>query len=287
MVYSWLKLHYLAAMQDRLIFKPSHKRILELQDPEQYGLKNTESVHIKTSDQLTLHGWLHLRPNMPLVFIYHGNKGHFGDVGKPRRNESFDRAYRILLLKTLQEAGFSFFAVTMRGYGASSRVKPSEAGFSRDTEAVARYIKQQPNAPAATEWIILGESLGASVAMIMADQMTQSGTPPAMIVSIAAFHSIVAKVRDQHPDLAEERVLAKLRHRFHTAEHMKRLSGETRILLLAPELDDVTPKHHSERLAEIAEDAGLNYRYIELREAGHITWKPDDIVREINAYLPK
>ncbi len=286
MVFSWLKLHYLAAMQDRLIFQPSHRQIMELQEPERYGLRNTESITLTTEDGVRLHGWLHLRQEAPIVIVYHGNKGHYGDVGKPKRDQQYDRAYRIMLLQALQEAGYSFLAMTMRGYGASDRIRPSEAGFMEDTRSVAQFLHAHETVPLPDRWIILGESLGASVAMIMADQLTKNAMPPAMVVSIAAFHSILAKVRDQHPDLAEEKVLNKLRHRFHTAEHMRKLSRKTLILLLAPELDDVTPKHHSERLAEIAEEAGLNYRYIELQEAGHITWRPDDIVAAINGHKP-
>ena len=280
-----LKLAYLAAMQERLIFKPYSKRIAPMLDAEAYGLTETQEISLQTEDKVALRGWLHYEPNKPLIVFFHGNTGHFGDVGKPKRGEVYDRYYRITLLKTLQENGFSFLAVSLRGYGKSDPAPPSEAGFAKDVAAIRQYIKHELHYHL-SELTILGESLGASTALMMAAQLTDQGTPPKLVVSIAAFYSVLAKVTEQHTDLDERAVKAKLRHLFDNAAYLKRLTKQTTLLLLAPADDETTPKSHSQSLASLAETEKLDAHYAELANAGHITWDAGEVVEAIKKTQP-
>lgn len=284
---SWLKLHYLKLRQDKLIFVPTAKHIEPMHSPQHYGLEHTQSINIRTEDNVILKMW-YKPPNderwtvdlsRPVFLLFHGNAGHWGDVGKPKKGEEYDRRYRIKLLKAIGDQRMGFIAVSLRGYGKSQKVAPSENGFILDVKAILHYALDKLNIPY-DNIIILGESLGASVAMIAAEAMMLDNKPPAVVGKVAAFSSLKWKVLEMHPDLHETAIKKHLRHHFNSAERLSLLTKDTHLYIAHPDMDESTGKHHSEHLADTAKQLGLTTTHEEI-QGGHITWDPEYVVKRM------
>jgi len=280
-IYHWIKLRFLGLLQDQIIFKPGHGKLDKMKNPEEYGLSGAKTVDIKTEDGAFIHLWVKEpdEDKKPLFVVFHGNTGHFGDVGKPKSGELHDARYRIKLLKTILETGSGIVAVSLRGFGKSSRIKPSEEGFIKDVKAVTDFVLLEKGFQN-DRVIILGESLGASIAMIMAEAMTLIDKPPALVAKIAAFSSLKWKVIELHPDLSEQDVERSLKHRFDSEERLKNLKEATHLFIMHPEDDQVTGKFHSKKLADLAKEAGLLFTHKEIT-GGHITWDANEVVSNI------
>lgn len=278
---SWIKLKALGRFQEKLIFKPDHHKVDPMRHPESYGLAGVIPVDIHTKDHVTLHLWQKLPEDetKPLFIIFHGNTGHFGDVGKPTAGEEYDPQYRIALLKAILESGAGLLAVSLRGYGLSHRTEPSEEGFIRDVDAVIDYVQKDMQI-AHHRVILLGESLGAAVAMIAAEDMTLRNTPPAVVTTIAAFSSMKAKALEIHPDLDHGALESALRHRFNSEERLTKMRKDTHFYLTHPADDETTGKEHTKRLAALASEYGLTLTHEEI-PGGHITWNPRIILDNI------
>ncbi len=311
-LFSWLKLSYLRSQQEKIIFKPYPKNVDEMLLPTAYGLQDVADVFLTTEDGHELHVWLYRSEGLrvhaemeaeaakvmgqeedilsddheeevvdpPFVVLFHGNTGHWGDVGKPEKHEEYNRHYRIELLKTLQERGVSFCAVSLRGYGKSAQISPSEIGFGKDIITVVDYVLEEQQIPQG-HVIIMGESLGASVAMQCAVTFTQRGVAPAKLVTIAAFSSMQAKVLDLHPDLQTLPLKKAIRHPFDGAKALSKLTTSTRFYAFYPEFDESTDVYHSEILYNASEKQGLESQLIKLPDATHIVWDVKQIVDEM------
>lgn len=263
------------------MFKPHIRGIRPMLTPEDYALSQVFSFDIVTEDNVRINIWKKNAADegRPYFLVFHGNTGHFGDVGKPKQGDDFDPQYRIKLLKKISEYGCGFIAVSLRGYGISDKVKSSEEGFVKDTRAVVEYILNRENIDN-KRIVVFGESLGASVAMIAAEQMTIMAMPPAMVATVAAFSSMKWKVVELHPELNPEAVEKKLRHKFDSEERLKRLSKETLFFISHPGSDEVTRKDHSEKLASIAKESGFGFTYKQI-SGGHITWDAGEVISGI------
>jgi len=277
-ILSWIKLKFLNLFQDRLIFKPFPSNVAAMKEPHEYGLRKVTAEDIKTEDGISIHLWTkEPEKDNPVFVVFHGNTGHFGDVGTPKPDENYDPEYRIKLLAEITSRGCGLVAVSCRGYGKSTKAAPNEEGFILDVRAVAKYVLDEKKYPPG-KIIILGESLGSAVAMIMAEVMTAAGKPPAIVATIASFSSMKAKVMELHPDLLEDDIERNVRHKFDSERRMKMLNDETHLYIAHPAEDMVTGKGHSKKLADIAKKHGLKVTYTELAEAGHITWDAKEVV---------
>jgi dipeptidyl aminopeptidase/acylaminoacyl peptidase len=288
MILTWLKLRYLRLMQDRLIFKPIHKQIFTTCAPETYDLPHTKDVSITTSDDVTLHLWHHKTEaeDAPTIILFHGNTGSWVDVGKPRPHETYDRTYRLSLLRNIIAQKVNFIAVSMRGYGKSERHPPSETDFAHDLEAVAKYAIYEAGVNP-DNIILLGESLGGAIAMIMAEHMTKAGTPPRLVSTIAVFSSMAKRVTDDHPDLTIEQIEHSLRHDFNTNKSADALSEKTALLLFHGNEDDTTHHYHSEILHASATESNLVTKLETMDGVGHINWDAEFIIKETLDYYDK
>ncbi len=274
-LFSAIKLLYLRHRQEARIFRPDHHIVDPMLAPSEYGL-SASPVDITTEDNIRIHLWVKQPDsNKPLFIFFHGNTGHFGDVGQPDTGEEYDPQYRINLLKEIEKKA-GYIAVSLRGYGVSDKVASTEEGFVKDTRAVINYALDGLKTPH-QRVILAGESLGAAVAMIAAEEMTIMDRPPAMVAIIAAFSSMKWKVIELHPDLSPEAVERSLRHKFDSEERIKKLGRDTSFYIAHPGDDEVTLKDHSRKLTEIAKEAGLDVTYEELA-GGHITWEPKQVV---------
>jgi len=265
--------------QDSLIFKPKEKGVADMQDPLDYGLEGFATHDIVTGVDDMLHLWQIPPENetSPTILVFHGNTGHFGDVGAGR-GETHSRDYRIKLLQAFADEKVGVIAVSMRGYGKSTG-RPSEEAFVEDIEAVLDYVLHERGI-SPDKLLLFGESLGAAIALIAAEDMQLRGRPSPLVVTIAAFHSMKKKAIELHPDLSESLVDRVLKHPFDNESRIRKLTKDTHILLLHPEFDLTTPPHHSEYLYDAACEEGLSVAHKELGGAEHLTWSAQHVAKE-------
>jgi fermentation-respiration switch protein FrsA (DUF1100 family) len=140
--------------------------------PDQFGLKNAESITFPTPDDQTLHAYL-LRPPTPslkknvTLVAFHGNAGNVG--------------HRLPIGKVLSESlGCHVFMVEYRGYGLSTG-SPDENGLSIDAQTALDYVRNHPELRK-TNIILYGQSLGGAVAVKLLQTNEQVGDIAAVIL---------------------------------------------------------------------------------------------------------
>ena len=160
---------YLYLAQARLIFYP-HLPSRELAaSPGDIGLQY-ESVSIKTSDQIILHGWfIPASEEKGTLLFFHGNAGNI--------------SHRLDSLKIFHDLGLSVLIIDYRGYGRSQGTV-SENGIYLDAEAAWNYLTEIRKMTS-KRIIIFGRSLGAAIAAKSAERHT-----PGALILESAFTSV-------------------------------------------------------------------------------------------------
>jgi len=140
-----------STVQRKMIFFPS--RFLAY-TPADVGLAY-EDVRIRTSDGVTIHGWMIPCPGAEVTLLFlHGNGGNIGD--------------RVENLKGLNEIGLRVFILDYRGYGLSEG-SPSEKGVYEDARAAYAYLASRGDVDP-ERIAIFGSSLGGAVAVDLASK---------------------------------------------------------------------------------------------------------------------
>ncbi len=120
------------------------------------GLETSfETAEVTTKDNLSLKGW-YIPPrdkDKPVIVVFHGNAGHYGDRLDKMAGFAFN-GYGLLL------AGY-------RGYGGNPG-KPSEQGLYADARAYLDWLEAK-GIPG-SQIVLYGESLGTGVAVQMATE---------------------------------------------------------------------------------------------------------------------
>ncbi len=178
-----------AAFQKTLVYLPTREPWIE---PSAAGLPpgRVHTITLQTEDGLVLRGWHILAEgqsaasaeecdeqlsNKPLVLFFSGNGGN--------------RRYRVEEFGVLNRLGANVFLVDYRGYGDNPG-SPSEQDLARDALRLWDYATRERGVEA--ERIVLyGESLGGGVAVRLASQLCQNGSPPAALILRSTFSSLV------------------------------------------------------------------------------------------------
>lgn len=113
-----------------------------------------EDAEFTASDGTLLHGWYvpHPKPRGAILFC-HGNAGNI-----THREDILRRLHRV--------TGVSVLIFDYRGYGRSQG-KPTESGVLADARAARDWLARREGLPA-ERLILMGESLGGAVAVILA-----------------------------------------------------------------------------------------------------------------------
>lgn len=293
-IFSRIKLKYLGSNQESLIFKPKQKGIPLITSPDSYGLENIQECFINTEHNEKIQIWVYdadKNPDgnkdgkdveLPFVIAFHGNTGHWGNVGYPEDGEVFDHEYRINLLKSFQERNISFCAVSLRGYGKSEGI-PSEENFIEDIKSVTKFLIEDKNIQH-NRVTIFGESLGACSAYICAENLTSIEKPARLLATVAAFTSMKEKVLDLHPDLEGFGLDNVIRHSFNSLERIARISNHTKLSIMHPDDDETTNISHAYRINEVALESGNDSEVLILKDSGHITWDTNEVANNILKY---
>ena len=243
--------------QARLIYFPAIGRD-DPTTPARLGLP-FEDLRLVTADGEIVHAWYVPSPAARgTALFFHGNAGSI--------------AQRIAWLPMLRQLGLNTLLLEYRGYGASSGT-PSEAGMYRDAEAAWTHL-MAARGSTPEDIVIVGESLGAAVAV----QLAQQHAPGALVV-ISGFTSVPDLAADLYPYLPA-RALARFDY-----DSRSRIGSVTCPVFIAHSPDDeVIPYAHGRRLFEAAPEPK---EFLEL-SGGHnegALFLRQEWVAELSAFL--
>ena len=208
-------------MQGRMLYLPNMPGRTLTMTPIDVGM-DYQDVSIETADGVTLHGWFIVGRSSQVLLFFHGNAGNI--------------SHRLDSIRQFQNLGLSVLIIDYRGYGQSGG-KTTERGIYRDADAAWRYLTED-RGKSASDIVIFGRSLGASVASRLAAQHQ-----PLALILESSFTSI--------PDIAQEL------YPWLPARWLSRFSHATRdyvrdvrcpVLVAHSRDDEIIPFHHSEAI---------------------------------------
>lgn len=243
----------LAIMQRAFLYQPH----VGLITPAQAGLSNIESLRLATDDGETLEAWFAAprAARAPLILYLHGNGGALAD-----------RHQRFL---AMTQHGYGLLAVSYRGYGASTG-SPTEAGILRDAETAYAEALRRGFSPA--RLVIMGESLGAGVAALLASRHAAAAlvldSPYFSMLDVAAAHfpmfPVALVLRDAYR--ADEAI---------GTVHMP-------VLMAAGAADPVIPLASAQRLFARANEPK---HFITAADGGHLVLGRADVLPRVFAFI--
>lgn len=254
-----------ALFQRSLIYLPAREGRIE---PRHAGLSagQVHTITLQTADGLELRGW-HLLPQEQtadsaedcerqlatgrLVLFFSGNGGN--------------RSFRTEECRALTDCGVHVFLFDYRGYGDNPG-SPSEERLAADAHAIWDYATQQRHV-AAGRIVLYGESLGGGVAVRLAAELCQAGTPPAALILRSTFSSLVDVAAYHYPWLPVRLALV---DRFPSTDRIPRVTCP--LLQFHGGSDTIVPLEFGQRLlaaAPAASTSGMPKRWVEFPQADH------------------
>jgi len=219
-------------MQSKLLYRPMRDVSFT---PANLNL-DFEEVTVHSTDGVALHGWFVPAPQAPFtVLLCHGNGGNI--------------THRLDSIGLFHGLGLSCFVFDYRGYGKSTG-RPTEAGTYDDARAAFDWLRQTRGVPA-DEIVVLGRSLGGSIAAHLAGQVTARG----LVIESAftSFADIAAKLYPFMP------VRTFVRYKYDTRAHLARVRCP--ILVTHSRGDKLIPFEFGEQLFQAAPEPK---RFVEL-----------------------
>ncbi|MBA3911849.1 MAG: alpha/beta hydrolase [Rhodobacter sp.] len=208
--------------------------------PKAVGLDGVERVILATPDGESLVLWFSpAAPGRPTILFLHGNAGAMAD-----------RADRLAFY---QSRGFGAAFVSWRGYGGSSG-RPSEPGLLVDAKTAYDHLRGR--GVAASKIVLVGESLGAGVAVQIAAR-NEVGA----VVLEAPFTAAVDLARKAYPWVP---VGLLMRDKFRSSAHIAGIRAP--VLILHGEKDAVIPFGFGQALYAAARDPKT---FLSLGPVGH------------------
>ncbi len=248
----------LTLLQRKLIYHPLRETVDVSMVPE--VADRITPVQIR-GGEVTLHGWLvagrplagtgDAPPERLLILYFPGNAAHRGWRGRP--------------LAMLHDLGHDVLIVDYRGY-AENAGAPSERALNEDAQLVWRYARDELSVPA-RRIALYGESLGGGVAVALASQLCDGGTPPAALILQASFTSLPDVAAGKFPLVPVRWLLV---DRFDSLARMPRITCP--LLILHGDRDRIVPFTHGEQLFAAAPErssSGMEKQFVPLPGAGH------------------
>lgn len=252
--------------QRDLIYHP--KRTGKLSASEAYLPEGTvHEFSYQTADGLTINGWhllrdgeLHqtdeacqksLEQGAPVVLFFHGNAG--------------DRRGRVDYCEIFNRAGADVFVIDYRGY-ADNPGSPTEEGLFEDARGLWKYATKERRIDP-DRILIFGESLGGGVAVQLAHEVCQAGTPPAGLVVRSTFSCIADAAGFHYPWVPTHLLVW---DRFPSCETIGEVTCP--VLVLHGTEDRIVPYELGEKLFAAAPDSSANEipkQFIPLEGADH------------------
>lgn len=191
-----------------------------------------DTVRVRTDDGvkiLLFENRLSENRESPWVIYFYGREGRLADyVGS---------AQFILF----REVGLNVLSVDYRGYGASQKAQPTEAGVYADARAAWRFLTETRGV-SPDRVVLYGYSLGGAVAIQLASEVSPVG-----LITEGAFASGPEWVHFYYRWVPTWLARSVMRNRFENREKARTLSLPW--LLFHGRLDEITPFIHAEFLA--------------------------------------
>ncbi|WP_437229847.1 alpha/beta hydrolase [Planctomicrobium sp. SH661] len=214
-------------------------------------------VLVSTPDGVTLHGWLSRTDSplnlssRPLVILFPGNAGN--------------RASRAPVLQDFNRCGCDALICDYRGY-AENEGQPSEKAFIADAHAIWNEAVQRLGY-SPDQIVLCGQSLGGGVAVQLAADLTQAGTPPAGLILRATFTSLTDAAKFLYPWLPVRTFL------IDRYDSLKRIGEITcPVLVIHGKQDTIVPYSQGEKLfaaAPATSSHGIEKTFLSLPGSGH------------------
>lgn len=251
----------LAVLQRKLMYQPATGGDFSIAAYPDLTRIYPDSDHLwlTTDDGVRIGGW-HMKhadqaalpaDQRQLLIIFHGNAG--------------DRAGRTGWYQLFQSLGLDVLAIDYRGYGDSDG-SPSETGLKKDAIATWKHATQRLGYQPSRS-VIFGVSLGGAVAVHLAHDVTQQGTPPAALVVIATFSSMTDVAGFHYWWLPVRWVL---QDRYPSEDEIRDLTCP--LLQFHGDEDSVVPMQFGERLFAAAPEtsvSGIPKQWVRLPQTGH------------------
>ncbi|MBW2466292.1 MAG: alpha/beta hydrolase [Deltaproteobacteria bacterium] len=219
---------FLFLMQAKLIYYPNIPSRELTASPNDIGLEY-ESLSIKTSDRIILHGWfVPASDERGVVLFFHGNAGNI--------------SHRLDSLKIFNKLGLSTLIIDYRGYG-KSQGQLSEQGTYLDAEAAWNYLTMEKNIPA-RKIVVFGRSLGAAIAANCAAKHT-----PGALILESAFTSVPDMAARLYPIFP-----VRLLSRFLYSTKKALLSVNSPVLIVHSPDDEIIPFENGQQLYRSARE---------------------------------
>ncbi len=180
---------------------------------------------------------LHLKHSAPkgVVFFLHGNAGN--------------AVTWLIDPDFYSRANFDVVMLDYRGYGKSTGRITSEAQLRSDVRAVWNHFAPQYQGQD-KKWLLLGRSLGTSLAAGLATDLAQAGRAPDATILVSPYENFIALTAQHYPLVPK----AVLRYPMRTDQLVASIPN---LLLLHGDQDSVIPLRHSQALTKIAPKAKL------------------------------
>ena len=215
-----------------------------------------ETINFKTSDNLELKGWFHLKNfNKKTILFLHGNAGNLDN--------------RIDKLNSLGSMDINFLIISWRGYSGNPG-NPSEAGLYKDALSGVEWLNKKGISN--DQIILYGESLGTAITTEIAQNKNFAG-----IILEAPFTSMVDMGQKIYP-IFPVRFL--LKDKYESKNKIKNIKSP--ILVLHGRKDKIVPFYMGEKIFEIANNPKFKY-FTDLDY--HMMNFDDKLINEIDIFI--
>jgi fermentation-respiration switch protein FrsA (DUF1100 family) len=243
----------MSLFENSLIFFPS---VYPDGDWDPIGLE-FEDAWFESANGAKLHGWYVPQPNSRAVVLFaHGNAGNL--------------SHRIDHLQALAELRVSTLIFDYQGYGRSQG-SPSEKNILADARAARRWLADRAGI-AATEIVLMGESLGGGVAVDLAARDGARG-----LVLENTFTSLPDVAAVHYPWLP---VKLLMRTRLDSLSKIGQYHGPT--LVAHGDSDTIVPYELGQRLFQAANAPKC---FVTIHGGDHNDPRSDEFYRALDQFL--
>ncbi len=264
-----------AALQRKFLYPATREADLRAAsaglDPQK-----ASDIELHAAGGLTLHGWHFLAQPADatsaqrlLVLYFPGNAGNRRD--------------RILDCREFARLDCDVLLFDYRGYGDNGG-SPTEERLAVDARRAWVYALQDLFVPP-ERIVIFGESLGGAVAVRLAAEMSDAGTPPAGLVLNSTFASLPETVRWHFPAFPFQFLLL---DRYPSVDRIPHVTCA--LLQFHGTDDEFVPLAHARRLFDAAPERsadGVPKQFISIEQGTHNALPVNMVEEELAAFLAR